>query len=89
MRDTLKGGADDDTINGGKGIDTIQGDAGDDIIVWTVGDGMDAVINGGSNTGADLFQLIGPASQSLDVQISASNSFLVVVGSETLDSFRD
>ncbi len=48
--DSLSGGAGSDTLNGWRGHDTLEGGADHDTYVYNLGDGIDTLIDSGSNT---------------------------------------
>ncbi|HNH35922.1 MAG TPA: calcium-binding protein, partial [Rhodocyclaceae bacterium] len=80
--DQLWGGSGDDSFTAGKGIDQVRGEAGGDTIYWTVGDGVDSVIDGGTDgdgiivTGADV---------DTDIELSnSSGNVLVAWGANDL-----
>lgn len=74
--DTLLGGAGSDTLTGGEGADLLQGGDGDDVYVFNRGDGIDTILDSGTD---DLNSILfGPGILLGDVSYDWEGSTLVL-----------
>ena len=94
--DRLEGGADNDTIYGGKGDDVLEGGTGDDTLVggvgddsyrFNLGDGLDVIVNQGSNRDTDKI-VLGAGIVSEDTIIRRTGNDLNIIIQEGTDAIR-
>ncbi len=91
--DTLIGGDGDDILIAGSGNDTLEGGAGVDLFVFNVGDGVDTIVDAGSNTlrfGAGIgVGNLSLAIGSLQINVGDSGDAIHIEGFDPNDPFAN
>ena len=85
--DTIYGGKGDDVLEGGTGADTLVGGVGDDSYRFNLGDGLDVIVNQGSNRDTDKI-VLGAGIVSEDTIIRRTGNDLNIIIQEGTDAIR-
>ena len=85
--DTIYGGKGDDVLEGGTGADTLVGGVGDDSYRFNLGDGLDVIVNQGSNRDTDKI-VLGAGIVSEDTIIRRTGNDLNIIIREGTDAIR-